>query len=248
MAKGRKYARCTKTDGIWYRHRGLERSVADMQRTAATSTGAMLAGPFMEDNEFIPQPPPPPFNVKKDVNYKKSNRFSNHDNRNAFQDHGVYLGNGRETRLLGRRLVNIDHRLHETNNSFLSHQTMHPIQVDQNSLYTASFLGKPTNEPPVHRRFPKAYKEPQEGKIKLETSTPCWFKAPEVPYRTPLHDLAVTQEPFLEHNPWRYSNNALKRVYPPYERKSEPFVNNTFNRFGAAFKDPRPPSHRRSQI
>ncbi|XP_071090209.1 uncharacterized protein [Haliotis cracherodii] len=231
-----------------YRHRGLEPGVVDMQRAAATSTGSMLVAPFMDDNEYVPQPPPPPFNVKKDVNYKKSNRFSNHDNRNAFQDHGVYLGNGRETRLLGRRLLSRDQPLHQTTSDFLSHQTMLPIQVDQNSLYTASFLGHPTREPPVHRRFPKAYKEPREGTITLDTSTPSWFKTPEVPYRTPLHVLAVTQEPFVEHNPWKYSNNALKRVYPPYDRKSEPIVNNTFNRYGAAFADKCSSGHRRSQI
>ncbi|XP_041370681.1 uncharacterized protein LOC121384374 [Gigantopelta aegis] len=195
----------------------------------------MLAAPFNEETSVKPGSAPGPFKTKEAPNYGTSNRFSDHDNRNSFQYHGVYLGNGRDTRLLGKHLIPINMRLHHTEPDFIKHYSLKPVDRNFDSLYHDSFEGKPTPFPPVHRRFPKTYKEPAEGPIKLDTTTTDRFRSPDVPYKTPLHVLALSQEPFPKHNRWKYSYQPLNRVYPQYDTTTKPLVDNIFNRYGADF-------------
>ncbi|XP_060065011.1 uncharacterized protein LOC132545350 [Ylistrum balloti] len=244
MGRGRRFAPSSAKEGIWFNHRGSES--AGGNRTAATSTGVMLTAPFDSENEARPQPPPGPFRSKTElddaesfcsdkINYKTSNRFSEHDNRNAFQDHGVYFGDGRDDRTQGRKIILPDLRLHHTETCFLKHFGRSAVDRDLQTTYGNSFTGTPTEKPPVHRRFPKQYRTPKSGPIKLNTTTPHWFTEPDVPHKTPTQVLAVSQEPFLKHNAWKYSNHGLRKIYPPYNRKTEPLINNEFNRYGAAF-------------
>lgn len=233
MGRGRRFAPSSAKEGIWFNHRGCES--AGGHRTAATSTGVMLIAPFDSENEARPRPPPAPFRSKTEINYKTSNKFSEHDNRNAFQDHGVYFGDGRDDRTQGRKIVLPDLRLHHTEDYFLKHFGRSAVDRDLHTTYGTSYIGNGTEQPPVYRRFPKQYKSPQNGPLVLDTSTTHWFQHPEVPHKTPTHVLAVSQEPFLKHNAWKYSNHGLRKIYPPYERNNEPLVNNEFNRYGAAF-------------
>ncbi|XP_076104357.1 uncharacterized protein LOC143073021 isoform X3 [Mytilus galloprovincialis] len=170
-----------------------------------------------------------------EINYKISNVFSEHDNRHSFQDHGVYFGDGRYDRTLGRKLILPDLRLHHTDNVYLKHNDRVPVNFDLNTSYAVTYQGKPTGEPPVHRRFPKRYKPPSTGPAKLETKTTDWHRSPEVPYKTAMQVMATSQEPFAKHNSWKYSYNGMRRIYPQYDRKEQPVVKNEFNKYGAAF-------------
>ncbi|XP_061171785.1 testis-expressed protein 36-like [Saccostrea echinata] len=233
MARGRQFAPSPASDGKWFVHRGSESAYGE--RKCLTSTGIMLAAPFGQEAETKPAPPPPPFRSKTEINYKTANKFSEHNNRHAFQDHGVYFGNGKDERTLGRKITLPELRLHHTEKTFLKHHSRNPVDADLNTNYRVSYLGQPTENPPAHRRFARKYRAPETGSIKLQTSTTDWHKSPDVPYRTPTHVLAVSQEPFPKHNPWKYSNHGMRDIYPPYERSTKPLVNNQFNKYGAAF-------------
>lgn len=231
MGRGRQFVPSVSPDGSWFAHRGCES--ASVHRTCDTSTGSMLNAPFNEPSR--PAPPPENFRSKTMINYKISNVFSEHDNRHSFQDHGVYFGDGRTDRTLGKKLILPDMRLHHTDNVFLKHNDRKPVEFDLHTSYGKAFTGQPTVHPPVHRRFPKRYKPPSTGSVKIDTRTTDWYKAPEVPFRTPTQVLATSQEPFLKHNPWQYSYHGMRQIYPHYDRKEKPIVKNEFNRYGAAF-------------
>ncbi|KAJ8317046.1 hypothetical protein KUTeg_004950 [Tegillarca granosa] len=140
-----------------------------------------------------------------------------------------------QDRSLGRKIILPDLRLHHTEKEFLKHHGKTVVDRDLHTTYGTSFTGNQTTSAPVYRRFAKVYKQPSGGAVKLDTTTTDQFKSPDVPYRTPTHVLAISQEPFLKHNAWKYSNHGLRKIYPPYDRKNEPLVNNEFNRYGAAF-------------
>ena len=231
MGRGRKCVPSVEPDGSWFVHRGCES--AGMDRTCNTSTGVMMMAPFGGPSK--PAPPPEPFRSKTMINYRISNVFSEHDNRHSFQDHGVYFGDGRSERTLGKRIMMPDLRLHHTNNVYLKHNDRKPVNFDLNTSYGLTYQGKPTGEPPVHRRFPKKYKSPNSGPAKLETKTTDWHQPPEVPYKTGTQVLATSQEPFLKHNAWKYSYHGMRQIYPPYDRNNQPIVQNEFNKYGAAY-------------
>ncbi|KAL5022029.1 hypothetical protein ScPMuIL_001184 [Solemya velum] len=202
-----------------------------------TSTGVMLQDPFRAGSDTVPAPPPFQFRSKTELNYKTSNRFSEHDNRNSFQNHGVYFGDGQEGRALGKQLIDPNSRLHHTDRDFLKHFGKKNVEFAGDSTYSLSYMGEsqPRLSHQYRRRFPKAYRQPPTEDVKIDTSTTNWYRHTDVPRRTPMHVLAMSQEPFLKHNAWRYSYHGLKSIYPPYNRTNEPVVDNTFNRYGAAF-------------
>jgi hypothetical protein len=71
----------------------------------------------------------------------------------------------------------------------------------------------------------------------LGTSTTDWFEP--TPYVTPIEVMSETQEPFLEHNSWKYSNHGLARCYPPYDynpKKNKPPAPWNLNGFRKAAK------------
>ena len=144
---------------------------------------------------------------------------------------------GRSDRFLGRMLINSDDRLHHTQKTYLRHNCLIPTDYDYDSTYGKSYIGVPTEHPPRYRRFPKTYKfkKPEVQPEKLDTSTTDWYQPPDVPHRTPMQVMASSQEPFLTHNAWKYSYNRLRKVYPPYDRRTEPIVDNQFNKYGADF-------------
>lgn len=146
----------------------------------------------------------------------------------------IYL-KGQSTRQLGRNLIDPHLRLHNTNKDFLKHFGRNVIDFDYHSTYQKSFLGKDTEMPPSRRRFPKSLPPAEPGPVALTTTTTDWFPSSSHKHKTDTQVLAVSQEPFLKHNPWKYSFHSKRNVYPPYERKSEPVIDNMFNRYGAAF-------------
>lgn len=177
-----------------------------------------------------------PSSGKHPRNYRTSNRFSEHDNRNSFQDHGVYFGDGNKGRQLGRSLLHPQDRLHHSNPAYLKHNGREIIEYDYHTTYQKSFLGKDTETPPKYRRFPKSLPQVQPaGRIPLDTTTTEWQPSSKEEHRTNTQVLAVSQEPFLKHNPWQYSYHSKRNVYPPYERRTDPVIDNIFNRYGAAY-------------
>ncbi|XP_045189327.2 testis-expressed protein 36-like isoform X2 [Mercenaria mercenaria] len=234
MARGRRHVPPATEVGIWFQHRGAH-SASSLQRQDATSTGSMLSGPFRSSSAQYPMPPPPNFQTKSDRNYRLSNRFSEHDNRNAFQNHGVYFGDGQNTRHLGRNLIDPHLRLHSTDKDYLKHLGREVTNYDYHSTYNKSYLGRDIEEPPRYRRFSKSLPPAEQGTVPLSTTTTAWLPTASPQHKTDTQVLAVSQEPFLKHNPWKYSYNPKRNVYPPYERRSEPVIDNMFNRYGAAF-------------
>ena len=94
------------------------------------------------------------------------------------------------------------------------------MHYDYSPTAATDYRGLPTAEPPVHRRFTRNHSEGQTGLAKLTTDTTLWrddsLNSKEPEYRTPLHVLAISQEPFLPANAWKYSNHGLAKCYPSY--------------------------------
>lgn len=145
-------------------------------------------------------------------------KFSFIDSRTNYH---IYILNtqGRSTRTLGKNLVTSEQRQHYTDKHFLKHQGRVVVDHDYNTIHTTDFRGRPTETPPVHRRFPTIHKDGVPGPALLSTTTTRWQDdtKPETRYRTPLHVLAVTQDPLLPANQWKYSNHGLAKCYPQYD-------------------------------
>ena len=125
--------------------------------------------------------------------------------------------------------------MHHTENSFLRHNGREQFDYDYHTNYQNSYKGRNLEEPPRHRRYAKALQTPSPGPIPLDTTTTDWHPTMSKQHQTDTQVLAVSQEPFLKHNAWKYSYHHKKNIYPPYERRSLPVIDNTFNRYGAAF-------------
>ncbi|XP_033113413.1 testis-expressed protein 36-like [Anneissia japonica] len=194
MPRSRKFSPATNNDGVWFRTRGWTHE--PLQRSSATSTGDMLTSTFKPESSAFPKPPPEPFTALEKSSYIEENPFSGHDNRHSFQDHGVYFGQG-----LGKKLWQGEKRQHNSRDLI----TWENGNLQYSTYYRDTYKGTPCKEPLTQRRFPRIHTEPKQGTIKLETTTTDWYQPPKVPYETPTQILASSQEPFLEHNPWRYS-------------------------------------------
>jgi len=226
MPKGRGFAPPTASDGIWFRHRGLPDPGPPL-RASSTTTGLMLMGPWHDQMNTYPPPPPASYSDKNSKrNFKLSNNFSAHDNRNSFQDHGVYFGDGRTDRCLGKRNTAPPDRQHYTNKDYLKHRGRTSVDFMYHTVYDADYEGKNTESPPTRRRFPRIHDEGQSGLAKLNTSTTDWYNNNKegASFRTPLQVLAVSQEPFLPQNKWKYSYHGKPDVYPPYDRTENKYL------------------------
>lgn len=197
-----------------------------------------MSAPFT--TSLRPLPPPSPFTHKAQPRYLTTNPFSSHDNRNTIQDRGEYFGDGQDSRVLGRKLLQpISTRLHHTDTSFLKHHSRAPYHHDYHTEATATFTGAPTDHPPTHRRFPRARNEPPSGAVDLPTMTTDWF--PDTPAsafsrQASTRVLAISQQPYPKHNNWKYSYQGLEKVYPPYVDPIKlKHVDNVLNRYGANF-------------
>ena len=82
---------------------------------------------------------------------------------------------------------------------------------DARSCYMASYQGAPGADNNRYRRFPRVHPEAKPSSAPLATTTTKWFQRPDVPYKTPLHVMAITQEPFLSPNKWVYSYRPIWR-------------------------------------
>ncbi|XP_041477365.1 testis-expressed protein 36-like [Lytechinus variegatus] len=200
MPKSRAHAPSTAEDGIWFQTRGW--SGKGEMRNTGTTTGLMLSSKFNPESSSKPQPPPPAYNELAEKTYIHENPFSMHDNRNSFQDHGVYFGHG-----LGKKLEHGSKRQHNSEDFVTWKSPDRFFKTD----YQAEYQGKPTKNPPTTRRFPRKYPEPDQGLIELPTSTTHTFEPPKVPYDTPTQVLVSSKEPHLKPNPWKYSYKAYVR-------------------------------------
>ncbi|KAK7109492.1 testis-expressed protein 36-like isoform X2 [Littorina saxatilis] len=239
MTKGRRFVPPQDREGIWFRHRGADNCTdGGMARGEVTSTGRMLAAPFIGLGH--PRPPPPRFDQRAQTTYHKTNPFSYHDNRHTIQDRGEYFGDGQDSRFLGRKVVPLHSRQHSTGPGFLKHNSRNPVDYEYNTVFATSFTGRPTDQQPTSARlYHRTRQEPPSGSVPLSTTTTEWFPpAPEVkPTRSSTRVLGTSLQPYSKHNTWQYSYQGLPRVYPPYGEpiKLRPGVDNVLNRYGAAF-------------
>ena len=134
-----------------------------------------------------------------------------------------FLLQGHGTRTLGKRLLLGNQTLHYTDKNHLKHYGREVINYDYNSSYALTYKGPPSTEYPELRRFPRVHSQQTNGtgdggggKVSgTPTSTTNWFTS-ETPFNTHLKVLATSQQPFLKHNNWKYSNHKMQRCYPPY--------------------------------
>lgn len=141
-------------------------------------------------------------------------------------NHAHILFQGHASRHLGKRLHSSDQRLHHTNNQYLKHHGRQVTNFDYRTQYDSTYQGEKIKSPPAYRRFPRIHADGDVAQSKLDTTTTAWYEEPDVPFKTPLQMLASSQEPFLPHNAWRYSNHGLSRCYPPYDhlKKTKTFA------------------------
>nr|XP_039249841.1 testis-expressed protein 36-like [Styela clava] len=203
MPKGRRFVPTAEHDGIWFQHIGLPNIIEN--RNTGTTTGLMMNDRFDETAQRLTTIRcPPNYFLRQQKKYRSENPFSWHDNRNSFQDHGVYFGQG-----LGKKKAHSDTSQHKSNDIVTWGGKKKPESLlDINSLYREDFLGERCSTAPVHRRYSKIYPTPPVGQIKLDTNTTLWVDDKEYVPRTFLQTLANTQEPYLPPNPWKYSYHA----------------------------------------
>ncbi|XP_032222034.2 testis-expressed protein 36 [Nematostella vectensis] len=182
MTKGRTFVPTKDREGNWFQTRGWPRTFpvpAPKQTISATTL-----------------PCPRKFEEKAETPYRNF-RFSKHDNRHTLQDHGVYFGNG-----LGKK------KTPEKSQHYSNNMITWSMNNNNQSNYMTSFRGQ-SADGATSRRFPRIHPEPKPGTAPLQTSTTNWFMPPQVPYRTPLNVLAITQEPLLPSNSWTYSYRPI---------------------------------------
>lgn len=246
MGKGRRSVPSSANEGLWFRHRG-EAGDPEGRLRDRTSTRDQQEAPFSAPAR--PSAPPEPFEGRAVSKKKDENPFTQFDNRHYFQGHGVYLGDGRNTRTLGRRLHPVDDRLHHTELGYLHHKARVNPSVqespklktvpelddifddDYNSITQLSYRPSgQAGDATTRRRFPRLYTSTTKS---MDTSTTAWKSDS---FSTPFSVLAATQPRsntrgnYYE-GPFLYPN----RVYPPYDRKSLPAVPNILNRYGPDF-------------
>ena len=124
---------------------------------------------------------------------------------------------GRDTRFLGKQILPTPLRQHHTDQDFLKHYGHKCVDYDYNTMYSTAYERRPHSDPLLRRRFPRVYQEPQSGLAKLNTTTCNWYRPPDVPHKTPLQTLAISQEPYLQPSKWKYSYHGLPKCYPPYD-------------------------------
>ncbi|CAG5120160.1 unnamed protein product [Candidula unifasciata] len=210
MTKGRQFVPSCANDGTWFAHKS-QGGTQEGNNCNKTSKSTMLQAQVSARSH--PNNLPRLFIRREKTSYRTSNPFSVHDKRHVIESQAEYLGNGSHMRHFGRRLHPIDCRLHHTDATFLHHNNSdspHRYSPTTATTYTDPCL----LEPVTTRRFPKIYKT-------TETSQPPTRRASghEIPYRTPLHVLAVTQQPLATHSDWKYSFHGDTSVYPPYHTK-----------------------------
>jgi len=196
MGKGRQFAPSQEEHGIWFQHRGMSTEMEN--RATGTTTGDMLN----KEKAVAPSDQyQPPIFVEKMSQPHSDNAFSCHDNRNAFQDHGVYFGQN-----LGK--LKIAHEVGQ-------HHSQDIVTWDTSqgkklpvSETSGNYSDAPTPVIIKNRRYSKSYGQPASGPVKLQNDATTWVSKGEVVQPTYLQTLANTQEPHHKHNNWKYSFHA----------------------------------------
>lgn len=203
MPKGRRFVPTGEHDGIWFQHIGLPNIIES--RCTGTTTGIMMNDRFDERAQKLTTIRcPPKYFTRQQKKYRSDNPFSWHDNRNSFQDHGVYFGQG-----LGKKKVPMKISQHKSDDIVTWGGRRKPESLlDINSLYREDYLGDRCSTAPAYRRYSKTYPASQLRSLKLDSNTTLWVDDKETVPQTFLQTLANTQEPYLPPNPWRYSYHA----------------------------------------
>lgn len=176
MAKGRRFAPSKEKEGNWFVTRGWPRTLEVCKLQERRVASA-----------------PKRFEERHEVPFRQFS-FSLHDNRHALQDEGEYFGNG-----LGRRM-SPERCQHYSSNLITWNATN-----DARTCYATSYQGIPGEDNSRYRRFPRLHTGKKTGSSTEQTTTTKWFQRPDVPHKTPLNVLAITQEPLLSPNKWVYS-------------------------------------------
>lgn len=218
MPKGQGLWRTAENQSQWFSHHTIVKN-SNLERDLNTTTGVMLQAPFGALGKVYPPGPPAPYSEKMNRNFKASNNFSLHDNRHSFQDKGIYFGDGKNTRTLGKRLTSPRSRQHSSGSDFLTHYGREVINFDYNPTYSSNFAGVRSADPIVkHRRFPTSYKPAEDAVKPTDADNPLLCGAQN--HTVPLAVLAVTQEPFLPSNKFKYSYNGMSKCYPRCNHES----------------------------
>nr|CAB3266912.1 testis-expressed sequence 36 protein-like [Phallusia mammillata] len=200
MGKGRRFVPSQEEHGTWFTHRGMPTNIPS--RESGTTTGIMLGNSLSDHSSHVKCPPL--FQDKLKVPYKQQNPFSLHDNRNSFQDHGVYFGQG-----LGKQKTVFANGQHCSEDIVAwTEQNRRHKKNDINSLYREDFAVK---ERPLSchcRRYSKFYTPSTSNLLSTPSNVTMWVGNDEIVPQTYLQTLANTQEPHLKANPWKYSYHA----------------------------------------
>ena len=157
-------------------------------------------------------------------------------------DHiSCYIMWQRKTRSLGRRLPPASKCQHHTPFDFFNHNT-HKLAVDES--HTEGIIMStevPIEEQTVYRLFSRTYPSNFSSQGPMSSSTTKWFNDSldgnfQRSIKPSTKTLAVSQQPYLQHNDWKYACKSKPNAYPPC---SEPikmqYVGNALNQYGAAF-------------
>ncbi|XP_076806431.1 testis-expressed protein 36-like [Clavelina lepadiformis] len=201
MTKGRKFVPATSEHGLWFRHLNMPDRIEN--RSTGTTTGIMLeTGSSVDNSSHVKCPPI--FQSQIKMLRKRENPFTAHDNKNSFQDHGVYFTQG-----LGKQKIFGDKCQHSSTDLLTWGRQISPtFSQDRNSLYREDFSYKQIRSQELHRRYSKQYPVPSNGLIGISSNTTLWVTKDEDIPRTYLQTLANTQEPHSKPNPWKYSYHA----------------------------------------
>ncbi|XP_025094008.1 uncharacterized protein LOC112563843 isoform X1 [Pomacea canaliculata] len=235
MAKGRLFAPKGDREGIWFPHH--EDSLhATPTREALTSTGRMLSAPLWTEGPRAQGPLLRGFAGGTGLTSTSLIHSRSMTTEIPFKTSVFILAVVRIHEIWERRLNPNQKSLHQTDADFLKHYSRNHVDYDYTTISASSYSGRATCDPPSYRRFSRKYGQPQSGRdVSISTTTNDWFKQPHVPYSSSTRVLAVTQQPFPKHNPWKFSYKPVDKVYPPYDPTRLPVVDNIFNRYGAAF-------------
>ncbi|XP_028390912.1 uncharacterized protein LOC114515802 [Dendronephthya gigantea] len=186
MAKGRKFAPSTKTGKHWF---------------CVRPWAEKLDKPRSNTLPSVSQPKGLPSTASEIC--RGGFPFSRHDNRNAFQSHGISFFEN----VSGKKMLPALKYKCSGDGLLPSLMTETP-----RSCYTASY-GKPRPKTPLkHVRYPHEHTvRSSDAQRRYDPKKSTILTSFGAPYTTPLHVLAITQEPFLRANTWVYSHKP--KVY-----------------------------------
>ncbi|PAA62458.1 hypothetical protein BOX15_Mlig020890g2 [Macrostomum lignano] len=225
MPKAPSYTPNSGSSKRWYSHKpDVEAAEPSRDLRSRTSTRDMQEAPFDKRNiskvsTNMPRVFYTRINHQAPV-FKYQNSFTDHDNRHAFQGHGVYFGQSRGERTLGKRLMRFERQLGDgvgeggrSRSDYLRHEDGTRYGYDYRTTHSTSYA--PICEPvmpAIFRRFRRCHTHPELCIAEPPTCTADF--APLPPESISTEALGQSLIPYAGHNRWKYSNNRIDRAYP----------------------------------